>query len=151
MQNYKFRSNYARNWCVLLAIFVNSVTFCKFRNLRYPPDPLRGRHTFVLSESRRERAIAAEARLIAQSQGRNIAVSGNGLLVEAHEMLDAQSVDIGIIRDALLGKITAKIGAVGTQCVSELLQRQVVLQIDSRRLTALLQQTVDNSQRRLLV
>ena len=42
-------------------------------------------------------------------------------------MLDTQTIDIGIIRDALLGKIGTEIGTVGADSRSKLLQREVVL------------------------
>ena len=42
-------------------------------------------------------------------------------------MLDTQTIDIGIIRDALLGKIGTQIGTVGTNSRGKLLQREVVL------------------------
>ena len=36
--------------------------------------------------------------------------SAGGLLVESLEVLDAQGINIGIIGDALIGKIAAEVG-----------------------------------------
>ncbi len=45
-------------------------------------------------------------------------------------MIDAKAVDIGVIGNALLGKIVAQIGAVGTDGCGELLQGKIMLQIE---------------------
>ena len=49
------------------------------------------------------------------------------LSIKGDEMLDAQSIDIGVVCDALLGKVTAQIGTVGTDDKGQLCQRDVVL------------------------
>ena len=87
-----------------------------------------------------EGAIAVEAALLGKHDGRcgwhRILI----LMVEADEMLDAQTVDIGIIGDALLGKVGTEVGAVGTDDDSKLLQGKVMLQVDLLILTVMLQQ-----------
>lgn len=51
--------------------------------------------------------------------------------MQTHEVLDTQAVDIGIIGDALLGKVVAEISAVGANGNSQLLQGEVVLEVES--------------------
>ena len=58
-------------------------------------------------------------------------------------MGDAVTVDVGIIGGALLGEILAEIGAVGADGFGQLAQRQAVLQIELRFLTAPLEQRTE--------
>ena len=58
-------------------------------------------------------------------------------------MLDAQAVDVGIVSDALGGKMPAKIGAIGANLLGELDNGNVVLQIELLFLAVLLQQHPD--------
>ena len=51
--------------------------------------------------------------------------------MQTHEVLDTQAVDIGIIGDALLGKVVAEISTVGANGNSQLLQGEVVLEVES--------------------
>ena len=55
-------------------------------------------------------------------------------------MVDAQIVDIGVVRDALTGEILAEIVAVGTNGLRQLLQRKVVLQVKLGSIAMLFQQ-----------
>jgi hypothetical protein len=55
-------------------------------------------------------------------------------------VVDAQIVDIGVVRDALTGEILAEIVAVGTNGLRQLLQRKVVLQVKLGSIAMLFQQ-----------
>ena len=58
-------------------------------------------------------------------------------------MVDAQAVDIGIVGDALLGKVLTKIGAVRANGFGQLGKRQVVTQIEAGLLAMFAEQTSD--------
>ena len=58
-------------------------------------------------------------------------------------MLDAQPVDIGIVSDTLRGKVLAEVRAVNANQCGKLGDGDVVLQIELRFLTMLLQQGAD--------
>ena len=58
-------------------------------------------------------------------------------------MLDAQSVDIGIVSHAPTGEILTQIETVGSDSLCKLGNGNVVLQIESRILAMLLQQWSD--------
>ena len=53
-------------------------------------------------------------------------------------MLDAQSVDVGIVSEPLHGKVLAEVGAVDANRCGELGKRDIVLQIELRFLAILL-------------
>ena len=59
-------------------------------------------------------------------------------MVELNKMLDAQSVDVGIVSEPLHGKVLAEVGAVDANRCGELGKRDVVLQIELRFLAILL-------------
>jgi|GEM_PF-5559102 len=64
-------------------------------------------------------------------------------MVEIDEVLDAQTIDIGIVSDALRSEIPAEIEAVGTNQLGKLIGGNVVLQIELSILAILLQQWPD--------
>ena len=64
-------------------------------------------------------------------------------MVAADEVVDAQVVDIGVVGDALAGEILAEIEAVGANSLSQLVQRQVMLQVELRGGTVLCQLSFD--------
>ena len=70
-------------------------------------------------------------------------MAGGCLLIELHEVPDAQAVDVGIVGDALLGKVFAQIGAVGAYLLGQLCHRNVVLQIKLRLLAVLFQRRLN--------
>ena len=61
-------------------------------------------------------------------------------MVELNKMLDAQSVDVGIVSHAMTGEILAQIETVGSNGLSKLWERDVVLQIELLFLAMLFQQ-----------
>ena len=92
--------------------------------------PSRHSLSHALLEGERESAVASVTALVSQLLGCEATLGGNGLMVKAHKMLDAQVVDVGIIGDAFLYEITAQIGAVGANGLGQLEQGQVVLQVE---------------------
>ena len=75
--------------------------------------------------------------------GNGRTIGFDAIAVETHKVVDTQAIDIGVIRDALLGKIGTQIGAVGTDSRSKLLQREVVSQIEMSGFTMLVKQLLD--------
>ena len=65
------------------------------------------------------------------------------LTVEADEVLDAQAIDVGVVRDTLQGKVLAEIGAIDADVQGKLRKGNVVLQIELLFLAILLQQWPD--------
>ena len=59
-------------------------------------------------------------------------------MVEVNKVLDAQTVDVLIVSDALHGKVLAEVGAVDANQCGELGKRDIVLQIELRFLAILL-------------
>ena len=83
----------------------------------------------ALHEGAAEGSVAAEAALLSQLLGDD-GLSGCGqFLVAFDEVVDAQIINIGIIRDALTREILAEIGSVGAYGLCQLLQGEVVLQV----------------------
>ena len=97
----------------------------------------------ALLEGEAERAVAAVAALGGQLLGGDVATGGHGLAVKTDKVEDAQVVDIGIVGGALTREIHAEIGAVGAQGMRQMRERQVVLQVELRGLTLLLEQQTD--------
>ena len=56
------------------------------------------------------------------------------LMVEFNKMLDAQSVDVGIVSRVLIGEMLAQIKTIGSNNMSKLGKGNVVLQIELRLL-----------------
>ena len=83
----------------------------------------------ALHESTAEGAVAAETAFLGKLLGTDGLLGSNNFLVAADEMVDAQIVDITVVSDALTREILAEIEAVRTDGLSQLLQREVVLQI----------------------
>ena len=65
---------------------------------------------------------------------------GHRFLVEPAEMVDAQLVDVGVVGGVLTGEILAEVGAVGAQCLRQLVDVQVALQVELLVDAVLLQQ-----------
>ena len=82
-----------------------------------------------LFEGHAEGTVAFVSAFVRQFCGRDILPGLDGCLVETHEVRYAQGINIGIIGDALIGKIAAEVGVVGTNVPGQMSQRQVVLQI----------------------
>ena len=75
--------------------------------------PRRYTLTCSLLESQAKSAIAAVTTIDGQlSDGKGLLLGGS-LLVELDEVVDAQIIDIGVVRDAMTGEILAEIAAVG--------------------------------------
>ena len=68
----------------------------------------------ALLEGGGEGAVATEAALKDQLLGFEGVPGGNGLAAEAHEVADAEVVDVVVVGGALTGEILAKIVAVDT-------------------------------------
>lgn len=94
--------------------------------------------TLELLESSGESAVASEPTLVGQLLGCKRALCHHVLTVKALKVDDAQTVDVGVVCDALLGEILAEVGAVGAHRLTQLCQREVVLQIELRNLAVLL-------------
>ena len=90
-----------------------------------------------------EGAVAAETALLCQLLGANGLTGSDGLVVETDEVVDAQVVDIGVIGNAVTREILAEVVTVGANGLSQLLQREVVLQVKLRSHTVLGQQLLD--------
>jgi len=117
------------------------ITQGKQTSLAFHPEA--HRHSRLALEGKREGAVTAVAAVGCQLQGGEIPTIGNGLTVEIHEMLNAQIVDVGVVRRVLTGEILAEIRAVGANQLGQLYQRQVVLQIEMGVDASLLQQKTD--------
>ena len=84
----------------------------------------------ALLEGEAEGAVAAVAAVDGQLLGREGALGGDSLVIEADEMTDAQIVDIGIVGGILMGEILAEIGAVGTDGLGKLGDGEFVPQVE---------------------
>ena len=73
-----------------------------------------------LFEGGGEGAVAPEPAREGQLLGCKRAMCFHILAVEPFEMSDAQSVDVGVVCNALLGEVLAEIGTVGTYGLAEL-------------------------------
>ena len=71
--------------------------------------------------------VIAEATLAGQLLGAYRLMGCNSLMVETDEVLDAQTVDVLIVSDALHGKVLAEVGAVDANQCGELGNGNVVL------------------------
>ena len=93
----------------------------------------------LLFECGAERAVTVESAFGGELGGRKGAVAGNGLLIQTDEVFYAQSVDVGIIGETLLGKVLTQIGTVGADGLGELGKGEVVLQEEKRIFAVLFQ------------
>ena len=75
----------------------------------------------ALGEGAAEGAVTAEAALLGQLLGNDILTGSNALLIETDEVVDAQTVDIGVVGDALSRKILTEVRAVGADDLRQLL------------------------------
>ncbi len=87
--------------------------------------------------------MAAEAALVCQFLSNDGLSGSGGLLVAADEVVEAQIVDIDIVRDALTGEILAEIRAVGSDGLGQLMQGQVGPQVELRVHAVRFQQSTD--------
>ena len=98
------------------------------------------RLSHALLEGEAEGAVASVTAVAGQLLGCEGALGGDGIAVEMDEVIDAQIVDVGIVGGVLAGEILAKIETVGTNGLCKLGDGQVVLQVELRVNTILLQQ-----------
>ena len=105
--------------------------------------PRRDALALALPEGDAEGAVAAVAALGGQFLGGEGTLGSVGLTDETDETVDAQVVDIGIVGGALTREIHAEVGAVGAKGLRQMRERQVVLQVELRALTLLLEQGTD--------
>ena len=111
--------------------------------LRCVTHPRRDRLAHALLEGYGKSAIAPETALLSQLLGSERALGSGSLLVEAHKVLDAQTIDIGIISGVLTCKILAEIITVGSDGLAELTERNVLSQVELSSLAIVLQQLSD--------
>ena len=76
-----------------------------------------------------ESCVVAEAAILSQAPDGDVLLGSDGPTVEADEMVDAQTVDIGIVSSPLPGEIPTEVEAVGTDSRGKLMDGQVVLQV----------------------
>ena len=89
--------------------------------------PFRCGHSHDLLEGCIECIVISETTLVGQLL-RSYRLIGCGcLMVELNEVLDAQTVDVCIVCDTLLGKVLAKVGTVDANLFGELGKGNVVL------------------------
>ena len=93
----------------------------------------------ALGEGAAEGSVSAEAALLRQFLSNDGLTGSSKFLVALNKVVDALTVDIDIIGNALPRKILAEIVAVGADGLSQLLQREVVLQVELRDHTVLFQ------------
>ena len=105
--------------------------------------PLRCCHSHALLEGGVKCTITAEAALIGQLLHRYRLMGCVCFLVEVNEVLNAQTVDVGIVGGALLGKVLTEIDTVDAYLYGKLREGHVVLQIELRLFTVPFQQWPD--------
>ena len=103
-----------------------------------------------LLEDGAECAVAAETALVGQLLGYHWLAGSGCLMVELDEVLDTQTVDVGIVGGTLGGKVLAEIDTVGANQFGKLGSGYVVLQVEPRILAILLQQRSNVSDGRRL-
>ena len=64
-------------------------------------------------------------------------------MVKVNEILNAQTIDVGIISGTLHGKVLTEIHPIGANLLSKFRKGDVVLQIELRLLAMLLEQVAD--------
>ena len=89
--------------------------------------PLRHSHSIHLLEGNAECIVTTKATLVGQFLSAYRLTVCYCLLVKTDEVLDAQTVDVGIVSNALTGEILAQIEAVGSNNLSKLGKGNVVL------------------------
>ena len=85
-----------------------------------------------LLEDGAECAVAAETALVGQLLGYHWLAGSDCLMVELDEVLDTQTVDVGIVGGTLRGKVLTEIDTVGVHLFGEFGSGNVVLQIKLR-------------------
>ena len=93
-----------------------------------------------LLEDGAECAVAAVTALVGQLLGYHWLAGSDCLMVELDEVLDTQTVDVGIVGGTLRGKVLTEIDTVGAYQFGELGSGYVVLQVELRFLAILLQE-----------
>ena len=102
--------------------------------------PLCRSHTHVLLEGSIKCTVTSETTLVSQLSDRYSLMGSVCIMVKLDKVLDAQSVDVGIVSHAMTGEILAQIETVGSNGLSKLWERDVVLQIELLLLAMLFQQ-----------
>ena len=97
----------------------------------------------VLLERGAEGAVAVEPALESELLGGEGALVCHGLMIQADEVADAQPVDVGVVRDALLGEVLAQIVAVRADGLGQIGQGEVMLQVELLVLAMLFQEGAD--------
>ena len=102
--------------------------------------PLCRSHSHALLEGSIKCTVTSETTLVSQLSDRYSLMGSVCLMVKFYKVLDAQSVDVGIVSHALTGEMLAQIETVGSNRLSKLGEGDVVLQIELLSLAMLLQQ-----------
>ena len=89
--------------------------------------PLCRSHTHALLEGSIKGTVTTETTLVSHLSDRYRLTSSDSLMVEVDKVLDAQSVDVGIVSDTLTGEMLAQIETVGSNSLSKLWEGNVVL------------------------
>ena len=74
----------------------------------------------ALLEGIAESCVVAEAAILSQAPDGDVLLGSDGPTVEADEMVDAQTIDIGVVSSSLPGERLAEIETVCTNRFSEL-------------------------------
>ena len=82
-------------------------------------------HIFL--EGNTEGAITIEATLFGELHGCKGLRRSDAFVIQANEMFNAQTVNVSIVGNLLLSKVTAEISAVGTKGSGKLLQSKIML------------------------
>ena len=117
-----------------------ALCFCLPFLLRHITHPPRCRHSHALLEGGIKCTVTAETALEGQLLNSYRQMGCGSLLVEVDEVVDAQTVDVGIVGGTLLCKVLAEIDAVDAYLSGELGKGYVVLQVELRLLAVLSQQ-----------
>ena len=133
----------ARNSSLAKARTGRKFTLLSSLLLRSVSHPRRDRLAHTLLEGHGKSAITPETALLGQLLRSERALGCGCLLVEAHKVLEAQTIDIGIISGVLACKIQAEIIAVGSDNLTELAERDVLSQVELSSLAIVFQQLSD--------
>ena len=89
--------------------------------------PLRHSHSLHLLEGNAECIVTTKATLVGQLLCSYRLMGCGCLMVKTDEVLDAQTVDVGIVSHSLTGEMLAQIETVGANQVGKLGKSEVVL------------------------
>ena len=105
--------------------------------------PRRDRLTHALLEGYGKSAITPETALLGQLLSGEGTIGCDSITLESDKVLDAKTIDIGVISGVLTCKILAEIIAVGSDGLAELTERDVLAQVELSSLAIVLQQLSD--------